>query len=245
MSQRRIVNRVGLVAAATAISAMVVPAPALAEPRFPLAPACEKWTYPTQSILLTQDNGIVVALYLRGIRFEGPASHTVAGKPDVTGGYAVGSLDGNHIEFHVDWQNGASNNYNGAIADDGTARGSTVNHRGHQNSWQSQLKFSCATPPAQDFPPVVTGLPKGPVTADAPPPPPPPPPPPNLATVTGDVDVYDKPNFPPGSAKLLGILRGGKQVQVVGNCNPDDWCVVKGPDVPTGQGTIWGHLQLP
>ena len=40
--------------------------------------------------------------------FEGPASHTVAGKPDVTGGKVVGNLRGNYMEFNVDWLNGVT-----------------------------------------------------------------------------------------------------------------------------------------
>jgi hypothetical protein len=66
-----------------------------------------------------------------------------------------------------------------------------------------------------------------------------------MATVVGeDVNVYDAINFPEGSANYLGILRVGSQVELVGNCNKDDWCDVKGPAVPTGKGFIWGHLEF-
>jgi hypothetical protein len=43
---------------------------------------------------------------------------------------------------------------------------------------------------------------------------------------------------------VLGILRVGSKVELVGGCNPDDWCQVKGATVPTGQGFIWGHLKF-
>lgn len=244
MPQRKIVNNVGAFAAATAISAaglLTIAAPAQAKPMFPLAPACDNWTYPTGSFLLTQDNGIVAALYLREDKyFDGPASHTVAGKPDVTGGSVVGNLQGRNVDFNVDWLNGTTNRYIGSIADDGFARGTTQNNRGNRNGWQSQLSFKCATPPEQDFPPIVTGPPKGPVTADAPPPPPPTA---KTATVVGDVDVYPAPNIN-DDQPVLGILRANSTVELVGACSLDDWCQVKGTAVPTGQGFIWGHLRF-
>ena len=138
---------------------------------FPLAPACDKWTYPTQSFLLTRTTALSRRCTCAKTSFSaGPASHTVAGKPDVAGGDAAGNLQGREINFHVDWQNGTYNTYWGYIADDGFARGNTDNNRGDRNSWQSQLSFKCTTPPEQGFPPVVTGPPRGPVTADAPPP---------------------------------------------------------------------------
>jgi hypothetical protein len=71
-----------------------------------------------------------------------------------------------------------------------------------------------------------------------------------MATVTGDVNVYDAINFPEGAAHFLGILEGGNGNQVEriggegGTCQMDHWCEVKGPAVPTGQGWIWGHLQF-
>jgi hypothetical protein len=75
---------------------------------------------------------------------------------------------------------------------------------------------------------------------------------PALATVEGeDVNVYDGINYPEGAANFLGILAVGKQIQVVGGeapggvCIKDVWCHVRGADVPTGQGWIWGHLKLP
>jgi hypothetical protein len=104
----------------------------------------------------------VVALYLsEDTFFDGPASHTVAGKPDVTDGSVVGNLQGTAIDFNVDWLNGAANRYICSIADDGFARGYTQNNRRVRNNWSSQLAFKCATPPEQGLPPVV-GMPKGP-----------------------------------------------------------------------------------
>lgn len=72
-----------------------------------------------------------------------------------------------------------------------------------------------------------------------------------MATVIDeDVDVYERPNINNDQVPL-GILKQGKQVEVVQGesagspCTVNSWCKVRGPDVPTGQGFIWGHLQLP
>ena len=72
-----------------------------------------------------------------------------------------------------------------------------------------------------------------------------------MATVAADVDVYDAPNIN-NDKTPLGILRSDQKVEVVGSAEPgqqgqtcaaNSWCTVRGPDVPTGQGVIWGHLK--
>jgi hypothetical protein len=86
---------------------------------------------------------------------------------------------------------------------------------------------------------------RGPTPGNPGPPPPLPPTTPAMATVVGeDVDVYERPNIN-DDLTPIGTLRVNKQVQLVGDCQPEAWCQVKGPDVPTGQGFIWGHLDLP
>src|SRR5258707_219313 len=62
-----------------------------------------------------------------------------------------------------------------------------------------------------------------------------------VATVKGDVDVYDVAG---GNGNILGILRDGGQVQLAGSCKPNDWCNVTGPAVPTGKGWVWGHVEF-
>ena len=96
MSQRQFAIRSAFLAAALALTAggvLTTPMPAQARPALPLAPACDKWSYPTHAFQLNQDNGILVALYLCDNQyFEGPASHTVAGKPDVREGKSSGTF---------------------------------------------------------------------------------------------------------------------------------------------------------
>lgn len=65
------------------------------------------------------------------------------------------------------------------------------------------------------------------------------------ATVAGDVDVYNAKNEPDGAGQVVGILRQGGAVKLVGDCAPESWCEVSGDVVPGGHGWVWGHLNLP
>ncbi|MEU9986041.1 CAP domain-containing protein [Streptomyces sp. NPDC048045] len=72
-----------------------------------------------------------------------------------------------------------------------------------------------------------------------------PPPAERMATVTGeDVDVYNVKNEPDGAGRVIGILRVGQQVKLVGSCQLESWCQVAGGNVPGGNGWVWGHLQF-
>jgi hypothetical protein len=64
------------------------------------------------------------------------------------------------------------------------------------------------------------------------------------ATVAADVDVYNAKNEPDGAGKVVGILRQGGAVKLVGDCAPESWCEVSGDPVPGGHGWVWGHLNL-
>ena len=64
------------------------------------------------------------------------------------------------------------------------------------------------------------------------------------ASVAADVDVYNAKNEPDGAGHVVGILRQGGAVTLVGNCAPDSWCEVSGDAVPGGHGWVWGHLNL-
>ena len=57
-----------------------------------------------------------------------------------------------------------------------------------------------------------------------------------IATVTGDVDVYDVPG---GEGTVIGMLPEGAQVSA--ECRDDRWCAVTG-DVPNGKGWVWGEF---
>jgi hypothetical protein len=232
MSHNMIQKMPALLAATTVSTAgLLTVAPAQAKPMLPLAPACEKYSYPTQSFLLNQDNNLTVGVFLNDDgAFSGPASYTVPGKPDVQGS-AAGSLSGRYVDFTVNWINGFTNRYSGQIADDGVARGTTTNNLNTTNGWQSQLKFACVAAPAPAAP------------APSPKPQQPTAPAVKTATVTSDVDVYPAPNND-GDQVALGILRANSKVELVAGCIVNDWCHVKGAAVPTGQGFVWGALDF-
>lgn len=65
------------------------------------------------------------------------------------------------------------------------------------------------------------------------------------ATVAADVDVYNAKNEPDGAGQVVGILRQGGAVKLVGDCAQESWCEVSGDVVPGGHGWVWGHLNLP
>ena len=163
MIHRNITYTTAALAAAAAISAagIGVSASAQAEP-------CQNWFYPTEDFGFEQDNGIVGSLRLRDSTvFEGPARHTVAGKPDVTDGRVAGNITGRAISFRVDWPNGAWNNYFGKINADGTVRGTTYTGNIGSNQWWSLGRFYCSAPPfGESFEPP-PGV-QGPVDATAP-----------------------------------------------------------------------------
>jgi hypothetical protein len=141
-------TRSALFIAATAIgAALTLAPPAYAGPMFPAAPPpCDtKFVYPTETFTLKQSNNIVVSLTMHEDgAFLGPASHTVAGKPDVTGGSVRGELEADYINFVVDWHNGVTNHYYGHVDPDGVARGNTLNNDAHEDGWFSLDKFTCA-----------------------------------------------------------------------------------------------------
>jgi hypothetical protein len=64
------------------------------------------------------------------------------------------------------------------------------------------------------------------------------------ADVTADVDLYNAKNEPDGTGQVVGILRQGGTVTLVGGCAPESWCEVSGDAVPGGHGWVWGHLNL-
>jgi hypothetical protein len=188
-------------------------------------------------------------------------------------GKAVGSnnegvhgLDGGNIGFTVYWDNGPVGNYVGHVEDSGFAVGTTYDTQGGRGSdvgWKSHNQLKCINfppPPPKDdvlkpdrvieptdpdspwYKPPSQPMQGGPAPLN-------PPPGSKLATVQADVDVYNAKNEPPASVgQVVGILRAEprpRQVELVGDCAPQSWCQVKGPDVPGGQGWVWGHLDLP
>jgi hypothetical protein len=230
MSRSIIVSKSQLLGAATALSTMgflIIPAPAHADPMFPLAPPCTQYGF-IGDVALRQSNGFRVEFSSRGPAATGRATAT-GGNGATMGGNVSGGIQGRSVDFTIRWDGGgATGHYTGFIGDDDFVHGGTSVDEvtpSSRASWDSTVPFACLDAPPAPPPPA----------APAPAPPAAPAPAPAPATVTGDVDVYDAPG---GDGNVIGILRQGQQVQLQGACNKDDWCQV------VGQGWVWGHLQF-
>jgi hypothetical protein len=218
-------------AAATALSAagfLMASAPAQAYPTVPLAPACLQYGFPGD-VQIRQNNGWNVTFSSTGTTASGPA--TAKGASGATmQGTVSGSINQRHVDLAFPWDSGQTGHYVGDVGDDGKAHGTTGSA-----SWDTVFPLSCITQP------------------DAPPPQQPAGPQKTMATVVGEnVDVYniaagdvpdpDDPNAPVGVK--IGELQVGRQVELAGACNPQDWCKVLVPELTGGVGFVWGHLQF-
>lgn len=135
-----------------------------------------------------------------------------------TYGKATGSVRGRTVDFTITWDaTGTQARFTGTVGEDGIARGTSTGATVPINLWVAG-DWESMSP--LDCASVAT------------------------ATVTSDVDVYDKKNEPDGAGQVVGILRAGTQVQLAGSCAPSSWCQVSGPNVPGGWGWVWGHLQF-
>lgn len=230
-----------LVAAAGAVTTagfLIASAPAPAHATFPLAPAaCTQWQWGTGVVLIhatgnrTQINANGSELSRNGAAFYPRDAAPQFGSP-------TGSIRGNEFNITVRWFEGPGagyrTEYRGNIDAEGFATGTTSNTMNNdRGSVRSAQPLVCAvraeaapTPTPHTL--TLRPLPERPT-----------------ATAVGDVDVYDRPNSPAGAGNRLGILRKDTKVQLIGACQPEDWCQVRGPDVPGGQGFVWGHLNLP
>jgi len=161
------------VAAAGALLAglpLLAAAPAQARPPFPLAPACETYTFSKSEINLIEDPVISRGVVVRTI------GANVAGRgyyidPGTDGrrneGSFTGGIRGRTIDITAKWDsNGAISHYTGQVNDDGsvtgTMTGGAVGNDWQNDRWHSGMHWlACAT--------VAAPMPRLP----APPPPPP------------------------------------------------------------------------
>lgn len=266
MSQRTSTNRFTWFAAATALSTagfLVIPVSAQADPMFPLAPACDNWELEGGPLIIQQfpeflTIGVEVPWSGQKVDSTGRAKRSYGGSS--TDGNAYGGLHpGNAISFNAFWAGnpGWTSFYRGQINPDGSASGTTeepaaplktASDGSHTPServdeWRSVNKFTCVAVASAEVPkpaeidtPTLANLPPAPPQA--------PPEAATTATVISDVDVYDHKNEPDGAGQIIGILLAGTEVQPAGPCEPESWCQVGGPAVPTGNGWVWGHLQF-
>jgi hypothetical protein len=221
MSSNKILQRLAAATAIAATGLIALPALAQARPMAPLAPQCTQWVFAGDYFDLTTTKDYKVSVNSNGATL-GPGAVTFfrfAGTNGVYGKASGGISSGTNFNLYVNWEDGSPGQYVGVIDVNGYVSGYVLNGGA---DWKSNEPLKCA------------------ISASAPPPADPATP--ATATVVGeDVDVYDVPG---GDGNVVGILRVGKQVQLVGTCKPQDWCQVSGAAVPTGKGWVWGHLQF-
>jgi hypothetical protein len=229
-------------AAATALGASGVlagPHPAHAYPPAPLAPACHDWKH-NGAVVINEASGMRTELDWDGYIARGPAQSFKGTKTTnpLTGSVGGGIKNG-HVDFTITWDpenydgqviTWGSNHYVGDVDPEwGSVRGVVTDSGGVRKDWVAQEHFDCATPAAQPAAPPPAAQPK-------------------TATVAGDVDVYniaadEVPDEGSGVVGTkIGMLPAGKQVQLAKPCKADDWCQVLAPELPNGNGFIWGHL---
>jgi hypothetical protein len=154
-------------------------------------------------------------------------------------GTASGAISGTQIQFIVNWTSGPlntqSSRYNGKVYGDHSAGGTADPNVGIQWYTKFNDRIQCTVPP----PVVTTTQPPAQATAAA------------GRTVTGDVDLYDKPG---GDGKVIGRLNNGDAVSVNGAAcpmnNPNNaqdatngWCLVTDTTLkPNRTGAVWGDF---
>jgi hypothetical protein len=190
--------------------------------------------------LVLHPNAYSVNITAKGSDLDGLVASS-AGRSGAAFGNSTGSIAGNTVDFIVTWtpqSGGGTTHFRGTVAGDGFAHGTASGAAAHDSfggqdpmfepeAWDSTNKLTCPAPAAP-------AAPAAPVVPAA-----------STATVTSDVDLYNVKNEPDGTGHIIGMLRSGSQVQIVGSCQPQSWCQVQGAAVPTGHGWAWGALQLP
>jgi hypothetical protein len=247
MSHLTIVNRSQLFAAATAMTALgllAIPAPARAGPMFPLplAPPCSQYVFVGDFVI--REAGWQTFFSSTGPVAGGRAA-TVSDDnvTKYTGYVSGGGIQGRNVDFTINFDRPGMativDHYTGTVGDDALVHHGVAQGSGNSGSWDSTHPLGCSTPvappPGPNDQPVVLA----PGVKDPPPHQlgPQSPPAQAVATVTGDVDIYDAPG---GNGNKVGVLRSGRQVKLVGTFKPNDWCNVVLPELPAGSGWVWG-----
>jgi hypothetical protein len=227
-----------ILAAATTIAALgfspIAPS-AQANPLapIPLAPACDQYVFNGRF----EARGTPLDLGRSSWRVffdstgqsagTSPAAVVFDDGGQVKGHVVAGGIQGRSINFRIKWDDKPDNFWSfwGTVGDDGIAHGDEQGP-GTGAPWSAWTPLSCATPAPQQPAPQKT-----------------------MATVTGDVAVYniahDEVDTGDGVVGVqIGTLRAGQQVELGGPCNPNQWCKVISPDLPGGNGFVSGHLQF-
>jgi hypothetical protein len=167
------------------------------------------------------------------------------------GQIVAGSVTGNVFSFSINWRSGALGEYAGSVDDNGFVTGMTYDRAspGNTANWGGDRPATCVAVKAVDPVNPKKLVPRADVTINTAPAktlgdpigptglPPEALPGIPMATVTGDVDVYDVPG---GVGTVIGMLVQGAQVSA--ECREDRWCAVSGDVPPHGNGWVWGEF---
>jgi hypothetical protein len=236
MSAKTIVHRSALFAAAAALStAGLLVGPAAHADKY----SCAVNGSPFQLRVHVPGRTYDVEVQAQGSKLSGDAraANTYFSLTSAAGSVSSGVIAGTAINFIVEWGQrwgGGATHFRGAVGSDGFAHGSATGSAAHATDdpskiefepgeWDSINKLECPAAGNTD-----------PKPADQKP----------SATVTSDVDVYNVKNEPDGTGHVVGTLRAGNKVQLLGTCKKESWCNVSGDAVPGGSGWVWGALDF-
>lgn len=225
----RIAGRPAIAAVVAAAAGLLGPAPAA-----PASPACDQFVFSGRfeargtPLDLGRSSWRVIFDATGPTAGTSPAAVIFDDGGQVKGRVVSGGIQGRDISFRIKWDDKPDNFWSfwGRVGDDGFAHGDEQGP-GSGAPWSSHTRLGCATPA----------------------PPPPAAPQKRMATVTGDVAVYNiaADDIPDGDGVVgsrIGTLRTGQQVELGGPCAPNAWCKVLSPELPGGFGFVEGHLQL-
>lgn len=237
MSTNKILQRFAAATAIGAIGFIGPPALAQARPMLPLGPACTQYgfngEFSVRGLGEVGAGGWTVTFTSTGSAASGTAL-AVFDDGGTVYGTVRGGIQGRTVDLAITWNNKPNNIWTlvGTVEDDGLV------HNGGPSFWTSSRPLAC-----KDLDIRTNTLPGPIVTAPGAPAPPTPPAAPVAAKVVGDVDVYDAAH---GGRTVIGVLYDGTYVLLAKKeaCPQNDWCQVTGPNVPTGNGWVWGHLEF-
>jgi len=130
-------------------------------------------------------------------------------------GKVEGNVDGNNLEFTIQWTHGPVGEYKGSVDESGRISGSTrdLNHPENVANWNGNRAATCN--PFKKL---------GKSTW--------------MATAKNDVDIYDGPG---GQYNVIGMLEAGVTAPIIKQ--QEDWFQLKLANVPGGSGWVAGdHL---
>lgn len=228
-------------AAVTAIGAAGILAVPPAAHAAPWDPPCQEWKRNGALVINTESSRVEISW--DGVTARGPAKLFLRDRSTtpLNTGTVSGGISGGRLDFTIKWSDHEAflfhgpEHFTGNVDPEwGRPSGTATDYQGVRTDWVANEAFDCAKrapapkPPAQSAPAPAAK---------------------KTATVTGDVDVYniawgEEPDENGVAGAKIGMLRAGQQVELAGACNPNDWCKVLSPELPGGDGFVWGHLSL-